>query len=392
MSTEFENTKPINVIKVIGVGGGGNNAVNRMITAGVKGTEFVTVNTDKQVLLYSKAETKLAIGEKITKGQGAGANPEIGERAAEESIEEIKAILADTDMVFITAGMGGGTGTGAAPVIARIAKEMGILTVGIVTKPFAFEGTRRMKSAEAGIERLKEFVDSLVVIPNERLKLVSDTRVTLLNAFEIADDVLRRGVQSISELINVPGIVNLDFADVTAIMHDAGLAHMGVGTAKGKDKAELAAKLAITSPLLETTISGARGIIINIAGDVDVGLDDVEVAATMVYDEAAPDANIIWGASIDPDLDDEMRVTVIATGFGESEEKKQQTKEASEATMKTVTAAKAQTAPDGKDPLAAYATKAPVAPEKKAAPAKEAEPEDDFDIDELIKIMGSKNK
>ncbi len=387
--TNQMDSKPVNVIKVIGVGGGGNNAVNRMITAGVKGAEFVTINTDKQVLTFSKAETKLAIGEKITKGQGAGANPEIGERAAEESIEEIKSILVDTDMVFITAGMGGGTGTGAAPVIARIAKEMGILTVGIVTKPFAFEGARRMKSAEAGIQRLSEFVDSLVVIPNERLKLVSDTRVTLLNAFEIADDVLRRGVQSISELINVPSIVNLDFADVTSVMHDAGLAHMGVGTAKGKDKAELAARLAITSPLLETTISGATGVIILIAGDVDIGLDDAEIASTMISNEASPEANIIWGAAIDPDLDDEMRVTVIATGFGEDEEKKNQTKAATQATFNNVAAAKKAEA-QKVDPSIYYG--APVQPAAPAEDVKKEEEPDDFDVDTLIKLMGSKNK
>ena len=383
------DSKPVNVIKVIGVGGGGNNAVNRMITAGVKGAEYVTINTDKQVLMFSKAETKLAIGEKITKGQGAGANPEIGERAAEESIEEIKAILAETDMVFITAGMGGGTGTGAAPVIARIAKEMGILTVGIVTKPFAFEGARRMKSAEAGIAKLSEFVDSLVVIPNERLKLVSDTRVTLLNAFEIADDVLRRGVQSISELINIPSVVNLDFADVTSVMHDAGLAHMGVGTAKGKDKAELAARLAITSPLLETTISGAKGVIILIAGDVDIGLDDAEIASTMIANEASPEANIIWGAAIDPDLDDEMRVTVIATGFGESEEKKNQTKAATQATFNTVVAAK-KAEQQKVDPSVYYGT--PAEPAAPVEEKKETVDDDDFDIDTLIEIMGSKNK
>ncbi len=387
--TNQMDSKPVNVIKVIGVGGGGNNAVNRMITAGVKGAEFVTINTDKQVLTFSKAETKLAIGEKITKGQGAGANPEIGERAAEESIEEIKSILVDTDMVFITAGMGGGTGTGAAPVIARIAKEMGILTVGIVTKPFAFEGARRMKSAEAGIKKLSEFVDSLVVIPNERLKLVSDTRVTLLNAFEIADDVLRRGVQSISELINVPSIVNLDFADVTSVMHDAGLAHMGVGTAKGKDKAELASRLAITSPLLETTISGATGVIILIAGDVDIGLDDAEIASTMISNEASPEANIIWGAAIDPDLDDEMRVTVIATGFGESEEKKNQTKAATQATYNNVVAAKKAEA-QKVDPSIYYG--APAEPAAPVEEKKETVDDDDFDIDTLIEIMGSKNK
>ena len=387
--TNQMDSKPVNVIKVIGVGGGGNNAVNRMITAGVKGAEFVTINTDKQVLMFSKAETKLAIGEKITKGQGAGANPEIGERAAEESIEEIKAILAETDMVFITAGMGGGTGTGAAPVIARIAKEMGILTVGIVTKPFAFEGARRMKSAEAGIQKLSEFVDSLVVIPNERLKLVSDTRITLLNAFEIADDVLRRGVQSISELINIPSVVNLDFADVTSVMHDAGLAHMGVGTAKGKDKAELAARLAITSPLLETTIAGAKGVIILIAGDVDIGLDDAEIASTMIANEASPEANIIWGAAIDPDLDDEMRVTVIATGFGENEEKKNQTKAATQATFNNVIAAKKAEA-QKVDPSVYYG--APVEPAAPVAePKKEAADDDlDIDIDDLIKMMGKR--
>ena len=387
--TNQMDSKPVNVIKVIGVGGGGNNAVNRMITAGVKGAEFVTINTDKQVLTFSKAETKLAIGEKITKGQGAGANPEIGERAAEESIEEIKSILVDTDMVFITAGMGGGTGTGAAPVIARIAKEMGILTVGIVTKPFAFEGARRMKSAEEGIKRLSEFVDSLVVIPNERLKLVSDTRVTLLNAFEIADDVLRRGVQSISELINVPSIVNLDFADVTSVMHDAGLAHMGVGTAKGKDKAEQAARLAITSPLLETTISGATGVIILIAGDVDIGLDDAEIASTMISNEASPEANIIWGAAIDPDLDDEMRVTVIATGFGEDEEKKNQTKAATQATYSNIAAVK-KAEQQKVDPSIYYG--APAQPAAPAVEKKETIDDDDFDIDTLIEIMGSKNK
>ncbi len=387
--TNQMDSKPVNVIKVIGVGGGGNNAVNRMITAGVKGAEFVTINTDKQVLTFSKAETKLAIGEKITKGQGAGANPEIGERAAEESIEEIKSILVDTDMVFITAGMGGGTGTGAAPVIARIAKEMGILTVGIVTKPFAFEGARRMKSAEEGIKRLSDFVDSLVVIPNERLKLVSDTRVTLLNAFEIADDVLRRGVQSISELINVPSIVNLDFADVTSVMHDAGLAHMGVGTAKGKDKAEQAARLAITSPLLETTISGATGVIILIAGDVDIGLDDAEIASTMISNEASPEANIIWGAAIDPDLDDEMRVTVIATGFGEDEEKKNQTKAATQATYSNIAAVK-KAEQQKVDPSIYYG--APAQPAAPAVEKKETIDDDDFDIDTLIEIMGSKNK
>lgn len=316
MAFEFDDNFDSGVkIKVVGVGGGGNNAVNRMITTKIRGVEFIAINTDKQALVNSSATTKISIGEKLTKGHGAGSNPEIGSRAAEESIEEIKKELTGADMVFITTGMGGGTGTGAAPIVAKAAKEMGILTIGIVTKPFGFEGRKRMQQAEEGIQNLIEYVDSLVVIPNERLKQVSDTRITLLNAFEVADDVLRRGVQSISELINVPGIVNLDFADVTAIMQDAGYAHMGVGDAKGKDKAELAAKAAISSPLLETSIAGARGILVSITASPDIGLEEVDLASSMIASEAHPDANIIWGACFDPTLEDEMRVTVIATGF-----------------------------------------------------------------------------
>ncbi len=302
-------------IKVIGVGGGGNNAVDRMIAANIRGVEFIAVNTDRQVLRKSAAPNQLVIGEKITKGFGAGANPEIGARSAEESIEEIKSMLTGADMVFVTAGMGGGTGTGAAPIVARVAKEMDILTVAIVTKPFGFEGKRRMVQADAGISELKQYVDALVVIPNERLKQVSDTRITLSNAFEVADDVLRRGVQSISELINVPGFINLDFADVTSVMNNAGYAHMGVGSATGKDKAERAAKIAISSPLLETSIKGATGILISITASPDVGLEDVDLATTMVYNEASPDANIIWGVAFDPELDDEIKITLIATGF-----------------------------------------------------------------------------
>jgi len=302
-------------IKVVGVGGGGNNAVNRMISTNIRGVEFVAVNTDRQALRKSEASNQVVIGEKITKGFGAGADPSIGSRAAEESIDDIKDILAGTDMVFVTAGMGGGTGTGAAPVVARVAHEMGILTIGIVTKPFSFEGARRMRQAEAGIAELREFVDSLVVIPNEKLKQISDTRITLSNAFEIADDVLRRGVQSISDLINVPGFINLDFADVTSVMKDAGYAHMGVGSATGKDKAELAAKAAISSPLLETSIHGASGILISISASPDVGLEDIDQACTMISNEASPEANVIWGVSFDPELEDEMRVTIIATGF-----------------------------------------------------------------------------
>ena len=302
-------------IKVIGVGGGGNNAVNRMINTNIRGVEFVAINTDRQALKRSDASVQLVIGEKVTKGFGAGANPVIGTRSAEESVEEIKAILTGADMCFVTAGMGGGTGTGAAPVVARIAKELDILTVGIVTKPFAFEGTKRMNQAEDGIAALSSYVDALVVIPNERLKQVSDTRITLANAFEAADDVLRRGVQSISELISVPAFINLDFADVTAIMKNAGYAHMGVGSATGKDKAELAAKAAISSPLLETTIKGATGVIISITASPDIGLQDVDVAAAMISAEASVDANVIWGVAFDPDLEDEMKITIVATGF-----------------------------------------------------------------------------
>lgn len=302
-------------IKVVGVGGGGNNAVNRMISTNIHGVEFIAINTDKQALINSSATNKIAIGEKRTKGHGAGSNPEVGAQAADESIEDIKNAISGADMVFITAGMGGGTGTGAAPVVAKAAKDMGILTIGVVTKPFAFEGKRRMSQAEEGIKKLIESVDSLVIIPNERLKEVSDTRITLMNAFTEADDVLRHGVQSISDLINVTGLVNLDFADVSAIMLNAGYAHMGVGSATGKDKATLAAKAAISSPLLETSIAGARGIIINVTASPDIGLEEVDIASSMVREEAHPDANIIWGAVLDPSLEDEMQVTVIATGF-----------------------------------------------------------------------------
>lgn len=316
MPFELENNYDSGVnIKVVGVGGGGNNAVNRMIETRIKGVEFIAINTDKQALVQSSAENKIPIGDKLTKGHGAGANPDIGMRAAEESAEEIAAALKDADMVFITTGMGGGTGTGAAPVVAKIARDLGILTIGIVTKPFAFEGRRRMEAAEAGIAKLRDCVDSLIVIPNERLKQISETRITLANAFAEADNVLKRGVQSISELINVPGIVNLDFADVTAIMQNAGAAHMGVGSAEGKEKASEAAKLAISSPLLETSIAGARGILVNITASPDIGLEEIDIASSMIADEAHPDAVIIWGAAFDNTLEDRMNVTVIATGF-----------------------------------------------------------------------------
>ncbi|MCL2512401.1 MAG: cell division protein FtsZ [Oscillospiraceae bacterium] len=316
ISNEFEE---VTQIKVIGIGGGGGNAINRMVESGIQGVEFLSINTDKHVLLFSKATHKIQIGEKITNGQGAGARPDIGKKAAEESREIIEETLAGTDMVFVTAGMGGGTGTGAAPVIAQMAKDKGILTVGIVTKPFEFEGRRRMQQAEIGIAELAQHVDSLVVIPNERLKLVSDQKITFLNAFNAADDILRQGVRSISDLIKVPGLINLDFADVVAVMKDAGHAHMGVGRASGKEKAELAANAAVSSPLLETTIQGAKGVIISITASPDITLEDVDKASSMISSAADKDANIIFGVAIDQALDDEIVVTVIATGFGKNE-------------------------------------------------------------------------
>ena len=305
------------IIKVIGVGGGGNNVVNRMVKAGMKGVDFIAVNTDKQFLDVSSATYKVQIGEKLTNGKGAGSDPEVGRKSAEESRSVISKILEDTDMVFITAGMGGGTGTGAAPIVADIAKEMGVLTVGVVTKPFSFEGARRMKQAEAGIDDLRQRVDSLVIIPNDRLKYATDQKITFANAFEIADDVLRQAVQSISDLIKNTGFINLDFADVSAVMKNAGMAHMGVGCAAGKSKAEEAAKMAISSPLLETSIKGARGVLVNITGSVDIGLEEVETAANMVKEAAHPDALFIFGAAFDETMEDELKVTVIATGFDE---------------------------------------------------------------------------
>ena len=307
-------------IKVIGVGGGGNNVVNRMVRSGTRGVDFVAVNTDKQALNVSSATYKIQIGEKLTHGQGAGSDPEVGRKSAEESRAQISKALEDTDMVFITAGMGGGTGTGGAPIVAEIAREQGILTVGVVTKPFGFEGRRRMQQAEKGIEELQGKVDSLVIIPNERLKHATDQKITFANAFEIADDVLRQAVQSISDLIRDTGFINLDFADVSAIMKNAGMAHMGVGRAAGKGKAEEAARMAISSPLLETSIHGARGVLINVTGSMDIGLEEVEQAASLVQDAVHPDALTIFGATFDESMDDEIRVTVIATGFDEAQQ------------------------------------------------------------------------
>ena len=355
-------------IKVIGVGGGGNNAVNRMISSNVRGVDFIAINTDKQALNRSAATSKISIGEKITKGHGAGSNPAVGEKSAEESIEEIKEALAGADMVFITTGMGGGTGTGAAPVVAKVAKEMGMLTIGIVTKPFAFEGKKRFTQAEAGIAALSQFVDSLVIIPNERLKQVSDKPITMINAFEIADDVLSHGVQSISELINVPGYINLDFADVTSVMQDAGFAHMGVGYATGKEKAECAAKAAISSPLLETSISGARGILGNITASPDISMEEIDIACTMIANEAHEDATVIWGVAFDPEMEDAMKVTIIATGFENKHEK----------------VAPTQTA--------AAPAEAKSAPAVEEAPVNSSEEISDAELDELLGMLQNKDK
>ena len=313
---------PENIVtlKVIGVGGAGNNVVNRMVKTGNQGVEFIAINTDKQALSVSNADCKVQIGEKMTHGQGAGSDPEIGKKSAEESRNNIAKAIENADMIFITAGMGGGTGTGAAPVVADIAREAGILTVGVVTKPFKFEGKRRMDQANAGIQELLGKVDALLIIPNDRLKFATDQKITLANAFEIADDVLNQAVTSISDLIKNAGFINLDFADITCIMKGAGLAHMGVGRAAGKGKAEEAAKMAVSSPLMETSIDGAHGVLINITGSDDMGLDDVEAAAELVQEAAHPDANIIFGASFDENLQDEIKVTVIATGFEEKKE------------------------------------------------------------------------
>ncbi len=302
-------------IKVVGVGGAGNNAVNRMISSGLKGVEFIAVNTDKQTLLMSKATTKIQIGEKLTKGLGAGSIPEIGERSAEESKDEIAANLKGADMVFVTAGMGGGTGTGAVPIITQVAREMGILAVCVVTKPFTFEGKKRSENAKRGIEKLKDTIDTLVIVPNDRLLQLADKKASMMDAFIMADDVLRLGVQSISDLIAVPGLINLDFADVKTVMTDAGLAHMGIGRASGDDRCQEAAKHAIHSPLLETSIDGAKKVLINITGGPTLGLLEVDTAANMIYEAADPNANIIWGAAIDDNMGDEVMVTVIATGF-----------------------------------------------------------------------------
>ena len=368
-------------IKVIGVGGGGNNVVNRMVRSGVGGVDYVAVNTDKQALNISSAGYKIQIGEKLTHGQGAGSDPEVGRKSAEESRNQIAKALEDTDMVFITAGMGGGTGTGGAPIVAEIAKEMDILTVAVVTKPFGFEGRRRMQQAESGIAELKDKVDSLVIIPNERLKHATDQKITFANAFEIADDVLRQAVQSISDLIRDTGFINLDFADVTAIMKNAGMAHMGVGRAAGKGKAEEAARMAISSPLLETSIEGAKGVLINVTGSMDIGLEEVEQAASLVQQAVHPDALTIFGATFDETMDDEIRVTVIATGFD---------KNPADELPKIGTFAKPPVQLEGQEKD--EQPKAPFAPIEPIAPAEEkpAEPEED-PFDDIFKIFNRRD-
>ena len=378
LDTEMAN---VTNIKVIGVGGGGGNAVNRMLLDGVQGVEFVAMNTDQQALLASKATQKVQLGAKLTKGRGAGADPEVGQRAAEESKDEIASALKGAQMVFITAGMGGGTGTGAAPVVAEVAHDLGILTVGIVTKPFSFEGKRKMNMAEQGIDNLLMHVDSLIVIPNERLKLISQEKITLANAFAAADNVLRQGVESISALINVPAFINLDFADVRSIMKDAGYAHMGVGSAKGAGKAENAAKAAISSPLLETSIAGARGVIINITSSPDIGLDDVEQAAGMITQSAHPDANIIWGTAFDEGLSDEMQITVVATGFDNTPDGARQAVATPKPVLDAQSAAAAAPAQGG----------SPAAPATPAAPAAApAEVEDDYGIEDIIQMLNKR--
>lgn len=317
-------------IKVVGVGGGGNNAVNRMIDADVKGINFIAVNTDKQALLNSKSDNKIQIGEKLTNGLGAGSNPNIGFKAAEESKAELQDVLEETDLVFITAGMGGGTGTGAAPYIAELSKEKDILTVAVVTKPFMFEGKKRMDNARQGIEKLSESVDTIIVIPNDKLLEITDKKATLLEAFDIADDVLKQGIQGISDLIAIPAVINLDFADVKTIMAKQGLAHMGIGYATGESRAMTAAKQAIKSPLLETSINGARGVLINITGGVDMALHEINDAARLITESADPEANIIFGANIEESLGDSIKVTVIATGFTEQRLEKPEIKSETE--------------------------------------------------------------
>ena len=379
---QIEDQQSFATIKVIGCGGAGNNAVNRMVDAGLKGVEFIAINTDCQQLeKRSLAPVKIPIGEKITRGFGAGADPEVGRKAAEESRDAIASAIKGADMIFLTAGMGGGTGTGAAPLVAQIAKESGILTVAIVTRPFNFEGKTKIEKAEKGIEDLLKQVDTLVVIPNENLKLVSESRVTMLNAFKIADSVLKEGVESITTLIQSQGIINLDFNDITAILKDAGKAHWCVQSAKGKDKAETVANAVIQSPLLESSIKGAKGVILYFNADTEVTMEDIELAAQIIRENAAPDANIIWGVNLDDTLEDELQVTVIATRF-EDENKSFGTQPVTNAAY----IAPSRVAPEVPAAPAAPVNPAPVAP---AAPVASASTEDD---DEFLKLLNDITK
>ncbi len=386
MAAHTVETGPENVVtlKVVGIGGAGNNVVNRMVSSGTSGVEFIAVNTDKQALAMSTADQKIQIGEKLTHGQGAGSDPTVGQKAAEESRNELAKCMEDADMVFITAGMGGGTGTGAAPTVADIAHEADILTVGVVTKPFGFEGSKRMKQAMEGIDELLSRVDSLLVIPNDRLKYATDQKVTFANAFEIADEVLHEAVTSISGLIKNTGFINLDFADVCTIMRGAGYAHMGVGHAVGKGKAEDAAQMAISSPLMETSINGAHGVLINITGSEDMGLEDVETAANLVQAAAHPDANIIFGASFDNTMEDEIRVIVIATGFDKDSQTVRAVNAAPGAEGNTTTSASTERDERRENLFSQAADRV----EAKKAEAPEPPEEDPFDS--IFKIFNSK--
>lgn len=357
---EMEKDNNFAAIKVVGVGGAGTNAVNRMVDANLQGVDFIAINTDSQALVLSKAQSKIQIGEKLTKGLGAGANPDVGQKAAEESREEIADTLKGSDLVFITCGMGGGTGTGAAPVIAEIARDMGVLTIGVVSKPFLFEGRQRMRNAEAGIERLKSHVDTLVVVPNDRLLSVVTKGTTMTEAFRIADDTLRQGIQGISDLIAVPSMINLDFADVRTVMQSRGLAHMGIGIGKGENRMVEAAKQAISSPMLETSIDGARAVLINITGGPDTSIMDINEAAQLITAAADPEANIIFGAGIDDALEDQVKITVIATGFEKTpfaEEKPEQPAEERVAQSEPETAE-----PRRERPVRTYEEERPVSP------------------------------
>jgi cell division protein FtsZ len=387
------------IIKVVGIGGGGVNAVNRMIEVGLRGVEFIAINTDAQALLMSDADVKLDIGRELTRGLGAGANPEVGSRAAEDHADEIEEVIKGADMVFVTAGEGGGTGTGGAPVVARIARSLGALTIGVVTRPFAFEGRRRANSAEEGIAQLREEVDTLIVIPNDRLLSISDRNVSVLDAFKQADQVLLQGVSGITDLITTPGLINLDFADVKSVMADAGSALMGIGSARGEDRSVAAAEMAVSSPLLEASIDGAHGVLLSIAGGSDLGLFEINEAAALVAEAVHPEANIIFGATIDDALGDEVRVTVIAAGFdggmpkrakGESGLRRPAPAQTQQETLNAAKAlSEAKRSEGAKEPVTAGATapttRTSATPDSATAPRPYAFDDDDLDIPDFLK-------